>query len=188
MTHGIVGPDRDVAGLAGAVVVTGDETIVVAGEDDFRILRISRNPARFAATDGIPVGLANAGAGSAGHDLDGGVVLLCAVDPVGELIVQGDAIELGGGLVHDAGPGLAAVETDVGAAIVAFNHAIRVGRRDPQLVIVAVRRVQGDREGVAAIDGLEEPDVDAVNHVFVLGVGRKSGCNTRRAGEACGPG
>ena len=48
-------------------------------------------------------------------------------------------VELRGGLVVDPRPRGAAVEGDVGAAVVAVDHALRVLRVDPHDVRVAVR-------------------------------------------------
>ena len=57
--------------------------------------------AALAAAGGVPVALVDrAVLGRAGH-ADGGVVLLRAVDAVGELVVGGDVVELGGRLVVD---------------------------------------------------------------------------------------
>ena len=66
------------------------------------------------------------------------VILLCAVNVIGEIIVYRDAIELRGGL-NLLAPILAAIETDIRAAVVGVNHPLIVIGRDPQIVIVAVR-------------------------------------------------
>ena len=46
----------------------------------------------------------------------------------------GDVIELRGRILL-AGPGLAAVDGDVAAAVVAVDHALRIVGGDPQIVI-----------------------------------------------------
>ena len=53
----------------------------------------------------------------AGHD-HGGVVLLRAVDAIGILIVHRDLIDFRGRLIVLRAPGAAAIERDVGAAVV----------------------------------------------------------------------
>ena len=58
---------------------------------------------------------------------DRGIVLLRAVEPIRVLVVDGDVIELCGELVVDGRPGVAAVVRHTGAAVVALNHALRVG-------------------------------------------------------------
>ena len=79
--------------------------------------------------------------GGAAGDAHGRVVLLRAVDVVREVVVERDAVELRGRLVHAAcvqvrPPSL----RDVRAAVVALDHALRIVGRDPQVVVVAVRR------------------------------------------------
>ena len=62
-------------------------------------------------------------------------------------------IELRRHLVVDRGPGIAAVERDAGASVVALYHPPRVCRVDPQVVVVAVRGTDfGER--LAAVDRL----------------------------------
>ena len=124
------------------MIVAGDDGRVRAGIDDVGIARIGRDVAALAAAHFVPV-LAgdDAVVGPAG-DGDGGVVLLRAVDAVGPLVVGGDVIELRGGLVVLLGPGLAAVDGDGDAAVVAVDQALRIGGIDPQAVMIAVRRGQ----------------------------------------------
>ena len=57
--------------------------------------------------------------GGTGHG-NRGVVLLGGIDAIGILVVGVDAIELRGRLVVDRRPGLAAVATYAGAAVVTF--------------------------------------------------------------------
>src|SRR5579872_882554 len=92
---------------------------------------------------------------------------------IGKIVVQRDAIELRGGLVIFGGPGAPAVGAHVGAAVVAFDHAVGIVRSDPQVVIVAVRRVDG-RVGLASIVGSIEAGVDYVHRVFLQRVGEDS--------------
>ena len=53
----------------------------------------------FPAGRGFPVPLANGAAAAAVQNAHGGVVLLGAVDAVGEVVVRDHAVELAGGLV-----------------------------------------------------------------------------------------
>ena len=71
-------------------------------------------------------------------DAHGRIVLLRAVDVVGEIVIDSDAIKLRGRLIL-FGPASAAIERNVCAAVVALNHPIRIVGRDPEIVIVAVR-------------------------------------------------
>ena len=72
-------------------------------------------------------------------DANTGIILLCGVDTIGEAIISFDAIKLCCQLIIDGCPALASVERDACTAIIAFNHALRIARIDPQIVIVPVR-------------------------------------------------
>jgi hypothetical protein len=78
-------------------------------------------------------------------------------------------IELRGGVLL-AGPRLSAVDRDVAAAIVAVDHAQGIGWVDPQVVVVAVRSLDG-AESLAAIGRPEHAGIEHVDGVFGLGVG-----------------
>ena len=82
---------------------------------------------------------------------------------------HGDVVELRGGVLL-AGPRLAAVEGDVAAAIVAVDHAQGVGGVDPQVVVIAVRSLDG-AESFSAVGRPEHAGVEDVDGVFGLGVG-----------------
>ena len=140
VAHGIIGPGVDTAALAGAVVLSGDEAVVGAGVDDFGIARVGGDPAAFAAAHVVPVVVGDAAAGGAAGGAHGGIVLLRAIQVIGEIFVERHAVELRGGLVIDAGPGASAVARDVGPAVVGLDHAARVAGRDPQVVVIAMRR------------------------------------------------
>ncbi len=163
-------PAHDLPRLAGAVVVAGDLAAVLAAEDDVGVAGHGGEPAALAAAHGVPVAGVDGVAGDAGGDGDAGVVLLGAVDPVGEAVVGGDPVELRGGLVVLGGPGGPAVEGDGGAAVVAHDHARRVVGVDPQVVAVAVEDGHGV-EGDAAVGGLVQLDV-----------GHPDGAGVRRVG------
>ena len=71
----------------------------------------------------------------------GGVVLLRAVGVIRKIVIERHAIKLRGGLVHFRWTRcLPPLNGDVGAAVVRFDHALGIVGRDPQIVIVAVRR------------------------------------------------
>src|SRR5688572_18040733 len=96
--------------------------------------------AAFACTRRVAIGPGDGALFRGAGYADAAVVLLCAVDAVGQLVVDVNVVELAGHLVVDGAPGLAAVEGDVGAAVVALDHALRIGRIDPEVVVVAVQR------------------------------------------------
>ncbi len=108
------------------------------------------------------------------RDDDGRVVLLRAIQLVGELIVQPDAVELAGHLVQLRRPRAAAVERHVGAAIVRLNHDVAVLRIDPDVVIVAVRCAQ-QRERLAAVGRFEEALRPGIDDVRIGRIGAERG-------------
>src|SRR5207244_3598396 len=92
--HRIVRPDIDVALLPRVMIEPFEQAAVIAAEDDVGIFRMRLHPARFAAGGLLPISDGDAGAGRAAGDLDRRVVLLRAVDVIGEIVIERDAIEL----------------------------------------------------------------------------------------------
>jgi hypothetical protein len=150
------------------------EAAVGAAVDHVRVLGVGHDVAALAAGRGLPVAQPDAAAARAAEDAQGRVVLLRAEDAVGEVAVGRDAVDLRGRLVVLAGPGPAAVGADVHAAVVGLDHALRVGGVDPEIVVVAVRRADGG-EGLAAVLGAVEADVDDVDRLLVPGIGIDAG-------------
>ena len=168
-------PDVDGAFLKRLMVVANQPPIARATTDCSAV-----NDVGVIGTDGNVATLTPAGlhaflkgdravAGLAGQGKRG-VVLLGAIDLVRVLIVSDHMIELRRWLVVDAGPGLATVEADVCASVVAFDHAVGVVRVDPEILVVAVRRWDGT-ERLAAIDGLPALQVQNPDRVGVARVG-----------------
>src|SRR5579884_1467543 len=93
-----------------------------------------------------------------------------AVDVVGRPRVHGDVVHLGGGLVVEARPRHAAVEGDGGPAVVALDHAPRVVRVNPQVVVVAVRDGHV-LEDLAAVVRAPQADVEHPDGLGVLRIG-----------------
>ncbi len=163
-----------IAQLADGVVVAGEQALVAAGVDNIRVVGADGDVARFAPADLVPLGDGDRVVIGAAGDAHGRVVLLGAVDAVGRPGVCRDVVHLGGRLVVEGRPGEAAVEGDGAAAVVAQDHALRVGGVDPEVVVVAVGR--GDlMEGGAAVDGAPHFDVQAPDGIRVLRVGREVG-------------
>ena len=128
----------------------------------------------FAAGGGLPVALANGAAAAAVQNPHRGVVLLRPVDAVGEVRVGDDAVELAGGLVVVGRPVQAPIGADLGAAVIGDNHAAGVFRRNPEVVVVAVRGVAAF-EGAAAVLAFVVRYVHYVEHVLVARVGVDAG-------------
>src|SRR6266550_1870442 len=81
---------------------------------------------------------------------DCGVVLLRAVELVGKLIIEPDAVDLSGRLIHLCGPGTPAIGRDIGATVVRLDLHLAIFGIDPDVVIVAVRRAKA-RKRFAAV-------------------------------------
>ena len=169
-------PHVDEADLARVVVVPLQRPVAPGGaadgadKDDSRVLRVDGDVAALPGADRVAVLPGDAAELGGARHADARVVLLRGADPVGELAVDADAVELRGRLVVDRRPGLAAVQGDAGAAVVPLGHPPRVSGVDPQVVVVPVRgRDLG--EGRPAVGRLPHPEVEDVEGVGVLGVG-----------------
>ena len=106
----------------------------------------------------------------AGRHADRAVVLLRAIDAVGELCVGREMVELRGQLVVNSGESLSAVVAYARAAVVAFDHASRIARVNPEVVVVAVRGIHLCPR-LAAVNRLPRAVVEHPRGVGVLGVG-----------------
>ncbi len=147
-------------------LIRGLEDHVGASVQHARVMRRNqqrRGPLEAIASLGrrVPVGTVRPGA----HHPE----RVRAAHVVGEVVGRGDMIELRRGEVL-VGPGLAAVERHVGAAIVGFDQALRVVGRDPQVVIVAVR-IGHVQERLAAVLGAKQAGVHGPDYVGILGIG-----------------
>ncbi len=170
MPHRVVRPNVDRPPFAGLVIDAGQEAVVGAAVDDIRIVRVGRQVSAFAAGRRLPVALADAGAVGTMRDADGRVVLLGSVNAIREISVGGDPVKLGGRLVVVAAPAFAAVKRNLGAAVVSDDHPFRRLGRDPEIVVVAVRRTDF-LVGFAAVFRAPEAHIQHVDHVFALRIG-----------------
>ena len=99
---------------------------------------------------------------------DGAVVLLSAAYLVREILRGRDVIKLSRGKVF-RGPGRAAIDRDVGAAVVAIDHPQWIVRIDPEIVVVTVGHA--DRAiGLAAIKRFVKAGIQNVERVAVFWV------------------
>src|ERR1035438_9074755 len=80
---------------------------VAVAVEDVAVLGVGDDGGAFAGqAGGLPVAHGERAHARPGADADAAAILLRAVEPVGETIVGGDVIELGGGLVVPGAPGL----------------------------------------------------------------------------------
>ena len=161
---------RDVALLSATVIVARERAHVAAAVGDQRIARINGDRCVLAAGHAVVVAFTDLAIVGPARDGNGGVVLLRAVNAVRELVVGSDVIELRGGLIVDAGPGGASIETDCAAAIIRIDDPPGVLRIDPERMRVAVRHVDLS-ERLATIDRAIDGEVHDVHRVFVLRIG-----------------
>src|SRR5712691_2557283 len=134
-----------------------------------RVGGMHRDVPAFRGANGIAVTPGDRALIGAGRHADGGIVLLRTIHPIRELVVSGDMVELRGELVVDGRPGVTTVERDAGTAVVPLDHALRVTRIDPQVVVVAVRC--GDlEERSPAVDRFPALVVEDPDRVGVLWV------------------
>src|SRR4051794_35834427 len=78
--------------FSGAMVITTDLAAVRTGIDDLRIVGVRSDVSALAAADRVPLRAIDAAVRAGCGDGDGGVVLLCAVDGVGETVVRNNVV------------------------------------------------------------------------------------------------
>ena len=157
---------NDGTGQPGRVIILGQRAIYGGGVNQCGIVRVESNMSTFATARVKIIFYSDSPVVTLTGDRDGGVVLLAAVDPERRLIVSGDTVKLRGGLVHDAGPGLAAVKGHGCATVVGVDHVPVIVRVDPVIVVVAVWRGHFF-PGLAAVDRLHHRHVQHVDGVRV---------------------
>ena len=142
-----------------------------AREHRIRVLRVGEDRAPLPPVDRVPVVDGHGAVVAATSCADGAGVLLRAVDPVRRAVVSGDVVQLLGGLVEPRAPRAAAIERDDRTLVEPHEHALAVGRVDPQLLrIVAAGRALEAGERAPAVRGLVRRGGDRVHHVGVLRV------------------
>ena len=148
-------PDVDAAALIVRVVKAVEIALVVATVDDVVVVRIDGVIRTFTAGGNLPVAFRDCDTVGAMHNANRRVVLLRAVDAIGKVIVRGNSIELHGRLVVVRRPAVATVGRNLRTTIVGDDHALVVVRIDPQVVVIAVRRiVQTERHTAIRRDGV----------------------------------
>src|SRR5207249_1963135 len=84
----------------------------LAAVDDVRVERVGGDVAVLLDADRVPVAEGDVAVAAAAGRADRAALLLAAVDPVGELVVGADVVELGGRLVVPGAVRLPAVDAD----------------------------------------------------------------------------
>ncbi len=161
MPHRVVRPHVDVAALAGSSVDARQQPAIAAGVEHVDVLRIRGDVSALATADGIELA-------AGGWHARGAVVLLRAADVVGHVRGREHVVELSRRVVL-LGPARAGVDRHVGAAVVAVDHPVGVVRRDPQIVVVAVR-YRDAADALPRVGGSINAGVENVDRVLGLGV------------------
>src|SRR5690606_12913896 len=165
--HRILRPDVDRTALAGHVVEAVQGAAVAAGVEDVDDLGIVTDVAALAAAGRVEELVRRRKVIPAlRRHAYGAVVLLAAADVIRLVGGHADAIELCGRIVL-LGPGTAAIEADVPAAVIGVDHPLVVVAGDPEVVVVAMRHADLRVERLAAVVGAPELDVDDVDAVDV---------------------
>ncbi len=174
----VIRPDLDFAVLVGALIETGYRATDAArtgagGPDDVVIHGIGHGEAALASSHRVPrpardvvaqeAAELQAVAGAAPRR----AILPVAVNKVGDLVVDGDVIDLRDGQVNVV-PGISTIDGNIHAAIVDHGHAIAIGGVDPHFVIVAAGISRHLGEGVAAIEGAGKRCGEKEHFVFVV--------------------
>ena len=136
-----------------------------------RISAIHANVCALAPRAILPVALSDARSIGAGLDDDRRVVLLPAVETVRVCVVHDHMVELRRGLVVLRAPALSAIERNRRPTVVGVDQEARVLRIDPELMVVAVRRLEC-RERSASVNGFHHRRVHHIDDVSVLRIGR----------------
>jgi hypothetical protein len=151
------------------MILSGQKASVAPPVNDLIVTRVGRDPSTLPPGRRLPIELSDRGAVAAVPDPDGRVVLLCAIDAPRKAVVGSHAIELGRRLVVVGGEVLAAVESDLCTPIIPDHEVPGLLRVDPQVMVVAVWRL--DRlEGLSAVLRLPEANVEDVDRILVTRV------------------
>src|SRR5215471_1052471 len=139
------------------LVVTVNETFVVR-IDNVPVARIRHNETAFTATSLEPILPANDSRVGAARNGNVRVVLLCAVNVVGECVVYGYVIKLRRRLIVLSGPVFTAIGGNGCAAITDICDSVWVRWIDPKSVMISVP-CRHEIECLSAINRFEKPSV-----------------------------
>ena len=163
---------RDVGHLPGAGIPPRRMPAKPRPVDDVGVDRIGNVIIALVPANRVPVAEIGRSIIAPAGDPDRAAVLLPRVDPVGKAIVGGEVIQLSGRLVVPVAPRLAAIDADRRALVRCRCHAQRVGRVEPQMmIIVAARATAGDGAGRPAMVAAADRLADRIHRLGVARVG-----------------
>ena len=169
VTHGVIRPHID--GPCGFfhMVNPGQVSAIASTVNNVVVRRINCDMRGFTPRCRLPIGFGDSKSIAAVIDPNSGVVLLSCIYAVREGVVCRHPVKLCRGLVVIGRPGFSTVITHLGPTIIPDNHAVSVFRRDPQIVVIPVRGVEGF-EGAAAIGRAVITNIQHIHQIGVLGV------------------
>ena len=171
MPHRVVGPYVYQPHLLVLMVYPRQEAIVATPIDNLRVKRIDSQVGALTSSRGLPVALGNAAAaGAAVQDAYRRVILLGTQDAIGEVIVGGNTVKLGGRLVVVGSPVFTSVKAYLGATVICDDHALVVFRGYPQVMVVAMRCTKGF-ESLAPVFGAVVAYIHHIHYIFILRIG-----------------
>ena len=154
-----------------AQVLPVDLAAITAAEDDIGMTGVQRDGPGFAAGGIAPFLLrAQAVVQPPLQHADARIVLLRAIEAVGELVVHLNVIQFGGGLVVERREGAPVVHRHLGAAVARQREQPRIARVDPDVVGVAMRHRYFLERG-AAIVGAQQGHVHHIDLARVHRIG-----------------
>src|SRR3974390_1729874 len=120
----VIRPLHDVLRLIRVPIEACDAAKIGSGINNTGIAWIHGNVAALSSAYGIPIGTIDKTAIASRQYANGGIILLCAVNGIREIVVRCDVVELRGRLIILRGPVLATVYAYGGPAVVGVDHPI----------------------------------------------------------------
>lgn len=165
--------DLNIPHLTGLAVVPGQQCPLTAGIEYIRIGRRLGNVTAFSSTNSIiPAMIGTARLhmipSVTGYG-QGAVVLLGTGDMIGNIAGRHNMVNLRSTIIF-FGPGLTSIETDDTSSIIPTDHALRIIRIDPQVVIITMWWIYGNVKILSAVGGFKEAHIEAIDDIFIPGV------------------
>jgi hypothetical protein len=121
--------------------------------------------------DGVPFAEGDLAIVAAAANGGRAALLLAAVDPVGELVIGADVIELGRRLIVPAAPRLAAIDADRGPLVAGQKKDLRMVGIDPDRVVIVAAGSTFDRgESLATVRGTVHRGIGNIDNILILGI------------------
>ena len=170
----VIGPYAHRPVFAGPVIEPGEVAAVVAAVNDIRVQRIGHHVTALRSGGSLPFVLGDLSAVATRQDTDGGIILLRSKYAIRIMVVRTHPVELRRRLVHIRAPVVAAIKAHLCAAVVGNDHTVAIGGVDPEIVVIAMRRVDV-AERFTAIGAFQKVYIEYVHDVLVFRIGEYLG-------------